>query len=383
MFKNSPKTGPKRQYKYITEENSITFFQQKNICQRSEVPSPKISKKIITYLPKQSERDITFVCQNTDTAIEEKDSQSITPQIWYYSNNICSMIEMKEYFFDNKESNIQQFFIETAVAGGNLYRLILGGDQPQMYTCRNEETFYRVSQSINFTNWYNCWSENKEGELLFLGHKFKEKMNRVNSPFGEKPIVGLVAILIVACLLADGDMHVTNFGFVEHDDHFNAVKIDPECCFQEEFFEQDVDDIFNDIKLLRCQSVTSNLEMAFDGTELSSPINNIKNIESMMDLIDSPRNKHEKFLTLAKIFTVPLEKYLDVLHSSFSESFSEQRDRYTTNFALRLTKFRKAASKLRGFDSFFNEYLYKKFQNNDNDTRLYSPIPQTQVNIKL
>ncbi|MCL9682969.1 hypothetical protein [Legionella maioricensis] len=209
--------------------------------------------------------------------------------------------------FDDK-----QFWIESAVVGGRIYRLILGAPQPNMYAVEGDPTSmnYRLSKDIpNFFEWTRVLQKN-------MLHR--------------RPIIGLTAIHLVASFLADIDMNDENFGVSKTDKALHAVKIDPECCFSYPFYTEKYSNILNGL------------------TDFESEVP--KNLF----------NKKEFFETLATIISTPVESYKEIIDSSFSACYARQKKIYVDILSNRINLFQQAAFALDGFEQFYSEYQEKR-----------------------
>jgi hypothetical protein len=117
-----------------------------------------------------------------------------------------------------------KFLVQCAVAGGEMYRLVLGGHQPEViYTELGGEPTRASSNVEGFQPWPAKLVTNDDNHII----------SHADSPDSEarasdKPITGLMSVYTMALFLGDQDLSKDNLGLVETQDAFEAVKIDPE-----------------------------------------------------------------------------------------------------------------------------------------------------------
>ncbi len=252
------------------------------------------------------------------TAVKLVDhSNPETARKWYCStsikvlknrnNNDIPQMEAIASFKDKK------FWVESAVAGGRCYRLLLGKLQPKMKVCQGEaecrftenNRTYRLSKEvINFRDWSS------------LSYRHSILNN-------QKPIIGLTAIFLISYFLGDIDMESVNYGLVEFTNFWQAVKIDPECCFSHPFYNN------KDISILIY-------------------------IERLSNIVPQGRfNKLELFEALSIIITTTPEAYKEIIDKSISPEYKNQQQIYLEGLSKRTQSFYRVAYSIEGFAEYF------------------------------
>ena len=225
----------------------------------------------------------------------------------------------------------KKFWIESAVLGGQLYRLLGGAHHPEMLVCEGEadsvhffgKRYYRLSKDLsNFGTW--------------------AQFDRASSP--NKPIIGLTSIFLIADFLADLDMNQDNYGLIESELEYTAVKIDPECCFSYEFHCDNEEYILDRLQNLRSEM----------------PHKQFK--------------RQELFQTLAHIISTPMSTYIDIIDSCFSPEYQKQKEIYISSLSKRIEFYKGAAMKLKGFKEFCE---HQDQEREDNQKMKYEECERT------
>ncbi|CEG55996.1 hypothetical protein [Legionella fallonii] len=257
---------------------------------------------------------------------------------WHSSNSNNGLIYLHQpnsAVFENVPSFAdKKFWIESAVAGGRMYRLLLGKPQPKMHASFNGEEFYRVSKNIpNFTMWE------------FFERKYTNKKLQTGFIKG-KPIVGLTSIFLIANFLADIDNNSENFGLAELDDVLHAVKIDPECCFSTPFYYNNYNRVLQGIKNLK------------------------SNVPHQLF------NEQELFETLEILISTPLEDFKTIIDNTFSAEYAKEKNIYLNQLQIRQGIFKQAALSLEGFQEFYQERQLLKTQREEEQYQRYIQLVQ-------
>ncbi|MCW8398833.1 hypothetical protein OQJ26_08520 [Legionella sp. PATHC038] len=273
-----------------------------------EEPQRESEVALYTYLEANEIQFIPYEFHDetnaVDLVIDSREQDHQDPVIWYCSSRLKSLKQLNMDWastmaavalFDNKE-----FWMESAVAAGRCTRLLLGEMQPEMHVCKGEtisevtgmSRIYRLSKEIpGFRTWNSFWQNSRIFPL-------------------KKPIVGLTAVFLINYFLANIDMNNDNYGVVELEDYWQAVSIDPECCFSYEFY-----------------------------TEQKSKIHSY--IQRLPDMLpDGLFNQQELFDTLEKIISTPLSAYQKIFDESFSPTYKRQKELYLSVMGVRIQRFK-------------------------------------------
>lgn len=209
--------------------------------------------------------------------------------------------------------------IERAVLGARMYRLLLGtAHQPQIHSCRGD--FYaRQDRSEKYIQFF------KVSQDVPDFHSWASLRSRGSDQLKYKPVVGLTALKLVANFLGDNNLSETNVGLKELADVFQAVKIDPEHCFSSLFFSNDFNTMVSDLKNFK-----DKVPQGFF-------------------------NQHEFFETLLKIINTPLESYYEIINTTFSDCFVEEKISYSRMLAYRRELIKMAAISVDGFSEYIDE----------------------------
>ncbi|CEG56227.1 hypothetical protein [Legionella fallonii] len=243
-----------------------------------------------------------------------------TAQKWYCSTSIKALKSHNQYQAQEMRETIapftdKQFWVESAVAGGRCYRLLLGKFQPKMQLCEgeaysqvtNRQRIYRLSKEVsNYLDW---------SSLAY--------QDRITA--SQKPVVGLTAVFLVAHFLGDLDMDPVNYGLVEFDEFWQAVKIDPECCFSHSFYN----------------NANSNILSYIVGLPNKVP--------------HGLFNKEELFETLSIIITTQPEAYKKIIDKSMSPGYKSQKKTYLEGLNMRTQAFTRVAFSREGFAEYFSQ----------------------------
>lgn len=295
-----------------------------------EKPKRESEVALYTYLEANEIQFIPYEFHDetnaVDLVIDAREQDFQDPVRWFCSSRLKSLKQLnkdqahqmaKVAPFEDKE-----FWTQSAVAAGRCTRLLLGKMQPEMHVCRGgttsevtrEARIYRLSKEIpGFFTWYSF------------------KCSRRNRPLN-KPIVGLTAVLLVNFFLANIDMSNHNYGVTEFEDYWQAVSIDPECCFSYLFYTQQNIYIRSYISLLP-QAVPDGLF-----------------------------NEQELFDTLEKISSTPLSAYQQIFDESFSPIYKRQKELYISFMEIRIQRFKEV------YRDILDE-PYKKLEENFNRSR--------------
>lgn len=271
---------------------------------------------LVAYLSEQQKEFVPYeIDEETNQLLQvcEKDmldSEEITT--WYCSSrhkaiktcnkNGAATLE-KIAPFSNK-----QFWIESSVVGGRCYRLLLGKNQPKMHACQDipNNKVYRLSREVI----------DYQPMITLI-----DKLSQMAS---QKPVTGLTALVLFSYFLGDNDLNRENFGLIELDDSWQAVEIDPECCFSSFFYENDVSTILNFIE------------------ELS------------LKVPGQLYNHNELLHALLTIINTPLSAFSDILDKSFSKKYELQKALYLKTLTNRVKAFEEAAHSIKVFEDFFH-----------------------------
>ena len=298
-----------------------------DLCESEEESEEQEKERetlLSTYLGPKNRQFVPYEFNEETNTVDividsrEQDSEE-EPVKWYSSSRIKGLKQLNQ---DHKQDMEQiasfydkRFWIESAVAGGRCYRLLLGKMQPKMHACIGEAKSefaggarsYRLSKEI--IDFYT-WESVDHNDARFLA---------------DKPVIGLTATFLINYFLANPDVNSGNHGIVDLGDYWQSIAIDPECCFSHFFYTDRTDDI----KRFICELPQYVPNQLF--------------------------NKKELFETLEKIISTPLSSYKAIFDASFSKCYAKQKNLYLSNMAGRIQLFKEAAYSIKGFREYLQE----------------------------
>lgn len=147
---------------------------------------------------------------------------------WFASDNY-TLAKSASAALDSEETNAE-LLVQCAVAGGEMYRLLLGSRQPEVLYTELEGKPARASRAVAE---YQPWPSRlvTEGsQIVAHAHSSDFELKPSN-----KPITGLMSVYTTALFLGDFDVHDKNLALVETADAFETVKIDPEAALSNRY----------------------------------------------------------------------------------------------------------------------------------------------------
>ena len=290
--------------------------------------------------------------------IKERDQPSPTPSVWFSSSKSEIINEAIAQIgpFASYEKK-WQFIIELSTIAAALYRLILGNTQPKSYSVskeKNGKTYYhrmikRVESCISFDDFLS----DPHTKLMPETHNFSFH-SKESGATRELPMRALLAGIIASIYVGDeGEIKPSNFVVIPQQSSLRAVRIDPECSFanwldtEEELMEL----LCNPIERLSDDRMLSNLL-----EELGEKEGCNNDEEGVKEFIRSEYNQQEIYATLARIFSIPFDMYMDVVNKFLSDGFAMQKHSLIFLMVCNHLNFIDAAMKMPGFNEFYASY---------------------------
>jgi hypothetical protein len=298
---------------------------------------------------------------------------------WFASPSVENAVPPDEGL-EHEGSN--KFRIQCAVAGGEIYRLVLGGYQPEMFSTEIGGVPHRLSDPVRGFQDFPLDPEEdhlsleaiqQNNDLLQLAyhrqlaresghdlsnvalgrrHPMIDGTNGVYKDGQVKPIEGVLSVFAAALFLGDMDLNGGNLGLVETSHHFQAVKVDPEASFSRFFFDDDPDKVTENLQQPGVslgegefnETFAGTLESAFDSEEL------------IAGFLHNPESMRQMFITIAIIIRKPAQEYHDIIHRCIGDEFRVSRQALCVALTQRLQVFRDGAMALPGFPLFLLQY---------------------------
>lgn len=275
----------------------------------------------------------------------------------------------------------KKLLIQCAVAGGEIYRMILKGHQPQVRHLQRAGKDYRASSAVErYQEWPFEYFEDDEVNAPPMGmaDEFAElKSNRRAAVFAgmepskaaidkefpliagtnlvytrgkAKPIRGVLSVFATALFLGDLDLNAGNLGLVETEDSFSAVKIDPEVSFSRMFFEQGPAEVEAALREPAKDWDNEDFAATFAGT-IREGLDEQEDL--IAGLIGSQEARLEMYATIATILKCPLAQYRQVIDRCLSDEFQQAKILLMQSFERRLEVFRQVAARLENFSRLY------------------------------
>lgn len=222
----------------------------------------------------------------------------------------------------------QRFHIQKAVAVGNIYRLLLGGRQPNYYAYFDNHTgkYYRLSEFIpSLIPWSEVIDTPEEKFIDPILGSPPQKQFTLNLTNGrlikngkEYLLKNFLNVGFAAVLLGDLDVNPSNIQCVIHESTLNVIKVDPECGFSYQFFERTPDQLI--------EALTKFTEIGIGYDYFSSTTDEFEEFDEIVNQLFAPEKiEKARRAILNKFSSISMSTYTQVIDSAISDEFETQK----------------------------------------------------------
>jgi len=242
--------------------------------------------------------------------------------------------------FYNDESK-WKFLAEINSLGAALYRRILGNTHPRAYSVSDEREahhyYYRMIKFVPNAVELFDFLQDSHTEIIEDSNNIV-RFKSLDGKESVKQMVGLSATFLASEFLGDADTHLGNFLIVEEKNRLRVLRIDPECSFINWLIAKDED---YDASL---------------SSILSFPIKAVREYDLIGELDNFNFEKTEIYATLARILSIPIGEYFELIGRYISAEFEDHKQFLMHLLIWKLMEYYNAAIKLPHFKEFYNNF---------------------------
>lgn len=259
------------------------------------------------------------------------------------------------FFLFNTIADKWQFIMELSVIGAEFQRLILGKIQPKSYAgtkikndTKHTKRFVKYLPHAKVLHDFLS-----DVDTLYVPDEEGGKLEyHYNGETNSASIDGLAAAVVASIYCGDHIDHKTNNYLINiGNNNLRFIRIDPETCFSSWPNDHDL------VKLLQ-HPITELYDdlLVLEFITLLNPDEDEVHSDEIEAYLDSTQVREESYATLARILSLPVTKFIEVVEKNLSSEFAHNKLTFVYLLLNNHLAFIDTALKLPGFQIFYEKY---------------------------